>query len=98
LLAHNLVSDPNLQVEVLADFDLSKLRNAIPIDSDDDIKGKVFADIFIKGKMSDIENENYNKFDARGNIRLTNFSFSLHLQFIYIIGQDHQSSGTLTAF
>jgi len=76
LLANNLVSDPNLQVEILADFDLSKLRNAIPIDSDDDINGKIFADIFIKGKMSDIENENYNKFDARGNIKLTNFSFS----------------------
>jgi hypothetical protein len=74
--AYNLVTDPHLQAKISANLDLSKLRNAIPIEKDDNINGKIFADIFLKGKMSDLENERYSKFDAKGDIRLTNFSFT----------------------
>jgi len=76
LSAYNLVTDPHIQAKILADFDLAKLRNAIPIEKDDDINGKIFADIFLKGKMSDLENERYDKFDAKGDLKLSNFSFS----------------------
>lgn len=72
---YNLMSDPHLQAKILADFDLSKLRNAIPIEKDDDINGEIFADIFIKGKMSDLEHERYDKFDAIGDLKLKDFSF-----------------------
>jgi len=75
MTAYNLVSDPHLQAKILADFDLSKLRNAIPIGDDGNIDGEIFADVFIKGKMSDLEEERYDKFDAKGDIKLSNFRF-----------------------
>ena len=74
--AYNLVTDPHIQAKILANIDLSKLRSAIPIEKDDNIDGKIFADIFLKGNMSDLENERYNKFDAKGDIKLKNFSFA----------------------
>ncbi len=74
--AYNLITDPHLEAKILADFDLSKLRNAIPIEKGDNINGEISADVFIKGKMSDLENERYDKFYARGDVKLKNFSFS----------------------
>ncbi len=74
--ASNLISDPHITAKILANFDLSKLRNAIPLEKGDDINGKIFADIFMKVKMSDLEHERYNELDAKGDIKLTDFSFS----------------------
>ena len=40
------------------------------------INGKIFADVSLKGKLSDLENENYDKFEAKGDITLNNFNFT----------------------
>ena len=76
MYATNLVSDPHFQAKFLANFDLAKVRNAIPLEKGDDINGKIFADVSLKGKLSDLENENYDKFEAKGDITLNNFNFT----------------------
>ncbi|MEN8138416.1 MAG: AsmA-like C-terminal region-containing protein [Bacteroidota bacterium] len=77
--AKNLISDPDLNANLLANIDLSKVRDAIPMEKNEDIDGKINADMFFKGKMSDLENEDYEKFEAKGKISLKDFTFSSNL-------------------
>ena len=75
MTVHNLITDPHLKTKILANFDLAKLHNAIPLDKNESINGEIYADIFIKGKISDLEKERYDKFDAKGDITLSNFQY-----------------------
>ncbi len=56
-------------------IDFSSLADAIPLDSMT-IKGLLDANIEYEGKMSYIDNEQYDKFKADGTMRLTNFEFT----------------------
>ena len=73
---NNLITDPNISGKILANIDLTNIRKAIPLEKDDDINGKIFTDISLKGKLSDLENENYENFEAKGDISLNDFNFS----------------------
>lgn len=74
--AKKLMSDPNISANIKANIDFSKIKKAIPIEQGDDISGKISANISMKGKLSDLENENYDKFVAKGNVELKKFNFS----------------------
>ena len=67
--AENL-ADLHMNGSVKANFDLAKLKNAIPLE-DMELQGLVNADIEIMGKLSDIENENYEAFMADGLLEIT---------------------------
>ncbi len=52
-------------------INLESLKNTVPLE-DMTLSGIIDTDISFKGNLSDIENEDYEKFDAKGNLKLTN--------------------------
>ena len=66
--ARNLV-DLHMNGSVVANIDLARLKNAIPLE-DMALQGKVNANIEMMGKLSDIENENYEAFKADGLLEI----------------------------
>lgn len=71
----NPMSDPQLKGFFKGVIDFAKIRHAIPMDSIQ-ISGQVTSDVNFKGKLSAIEKEEFEKFMAKGKIRLNAFSFS----------------------
>ncbi len=68
------ISDPLISGTAKGIIDFKNLQNAIPMD-DVSISGKVNADIVINGRYSDIEKEEYQKFNAKGKAELHQFTF-----------------------
>ena len=66
------ITDVAVRGEVEGDLDLASLQKSIPI-SQGNLQGKITADVAFDGKLSDIENENYEAFDAEGFLSLRNY-------------------------
>lgn len=68
------VSDPNIDGKIVGKIDLDKFRDLIP-DENMKVAGVIDADIEMRGKMSSIENENYDEFHAVGTFNMSNFRY-----------------------
>ncbi len=66
------ISDVAVKGKFDGKFDLATLKNSIPMTTGDLI-GKVVADVTFDGRLSDIEKENYEAFDAEGYLSLHNY-------------------------
>ncbi|GAB4279728.1 MAG: AsmA-like C-terminal region-containing protein [Marinilabiliales bacterium] len=75
MLVTTPVSDPSVKGYVKGTIELDKVKNVIPIE-ETQISGLITSDIEMNGKMSTIENEDYENFQATGNIKLTNLKYS----------------------
>jgi uncharacterized protein involved in outer membrane biogenesis len=60
------ISDPNISSRILAKVDLASLKKVMPMEEGESYNGKLDADITLDGKMSSIEQERYEEFDAKG--------------------------------
>ncbi|PCJ82938.1 MAG: hypothetical protein COA57_12615 [Flavobacteriales bacterium] len=69
------VSDPNIDCAVRAKLDLSSIKDVIPMEEGEDYAGNITADVTMKGKLSTIENEQYENFDAKGQIILLDMKY-----------------------
>jgi len=69
------ISDPEISGLCKGVIDFAKIRHAIPMDSIK-IAGIVTSDISFKGRLSSIEKEEYQKFMAKGNVKLKDFEFT----------------------
>lgn len=69
------VSDANIAAEVLAKIDLASMKDVIPLDKSDDLNGLINADVKMKGRMSSIEKEQYQDFDARGQLSVLDMNY-----------------------
>ncbi len=69
------VSDANIIAEVMAKINLATIKDVMPLEKSDDLNGIVAADIKMKGRMSAIEKKEYDKFDAKGNLSITNMNY-----------------------
>ena len=76
LKMRNPMTDPFLQSTILAKVDLATLKKVIPLSEGESYTGKLNADVRLKGRMSAIENENYEAFDASGTIGLKNMVYA----------------------
>ncbi len=65
------MSDMQMNGAVTARVDFASLKDAIPLEGMN-LEGTMNADIGIIGKMSDIENENYEEFHADGKLEVMN--------------------------
>jgi len=65
MTAADVSMDGNLKGKI----DLDKIKDIVPLD-DTELSGLIDADLSFKGNLSDIENENYEKFDAKGQLIL----------------------------
>jgi hypothetical protein len=59
--------DVGMKGHVKGKVDLNSVKDVVPLD-DTELSGNVSADIKFDGELSDIENENYEAFDASGNL------------------------------
>ena len=67
------ISDPAVAVAAKGKIDLSKLQQAIPLDSID-LNGLLDVSLDLAGRMSMIENEEYEKFRAAGTLNIADMS------------------------
>jgi hypothetical protein len=74
LKMRNPMTDPLLDSKVLAKVNLATLGKVMPLAEGESYKGKLNADVALNGRMSAIENENYEAFNATG---IGVFSFQL---------------------
>jgi hypothetical protein len=64
------MSDPQFKGNLQTKLDLQNLSKVVP-SSDFDYTGKIDADVRFAGKMSDVDNENYDAVDVAGNVSVT---------------------------
>lgn len=62
------VSDANLDGWLKAKIDLATLKDVMPLEKDDQLNGKINADVKMKGRYSQIEKEQYDQFDCSGTV------------------------------
>ncbi|MES2591717.1 MAG: AsmA-like C-terminal region-containing protein [Bacteroidota bacterium] len=69
------VSDANIKAEILAKINIASVKDVIPLEKGDDLNGMVTADIKMNGRMSSIEKEQYEKFEAKGNLTILDMNY-----------------------
>jgi len=72
----SLMSDPNIKSNVLAKVNLGTLDQVMPMLPGESYKGKLDADMHFNGRMSAIEQERYEGFEARGFLKLMGFEYN----------------------
>ncbi|MDB9983961.1 AsmA family protein [bacterium] len=70
MLVKTPVSDADIEGNIKMDIDLASLADVMPTENGQEYKGKVNADINLKGKVSTLEAEDYENFDANGSMTL----------------------------
>ena len=76
LLVQTYAKDMDLAGNINASLDLNAVTQVVPIE-DMPLSGLVKAILSFNGKLSAIDNEQYDKFNAKGDITLTNFKTTL---------------------
>ncbi|MGB3947673.1 MAG: AsmA-like C-terminal region-containing protein [Bacteroidia bacterium] len=69
------VSDANIDAELVSKINIASIKDVIPLEKGDDLNGLVESDIKMKGRMSYIDKEQYEKFDAKGNLTITDMNY-----------------------
>lgn len=69
------VSDANIDANLNAHIDLATLNDVLPTESGEEYKGKIDADVTLKGRVSTLEKEDYENFDAKGAIILEGITY-----------------------
>ncbi len=74
------VSDPEIDGQVRGRLDLSTLADFYPIGEDQELKGTfIAADVTLLGKLSAIENKQFDKVTAYGSIQIKDFEYTSSL-------------------
>jgi hypothetical protein len=74
-LVKNPVSNMFIDAAAKGKLDLGKMAQLIKLEKDTRIAGLLNADVSVKGNVSDIEKQQYDKFSAAGTFNLTNFLY-----------------------
>lgn len=75
LKMRNPMTDPLLDSKLKAKVDLATLGQVMPLTEGESYKGKLNADVEVNGRMSALENENYEAFKALGTLELTDMLY-----------------------
>lgn len=69
------VSDANIDGTVKGKVDLNSMKDIIPMEKDEKLNGIITADVVLKGRMSSIEKEQYQDFNASGNMTIESMNY-----------------------
>lgn len=69
------VSDANINGTIKAKIDLVSVKDFIPLEADQKLSGIITSDVTLKGKMSSIEKERYDEFNASGKFSIVNMDY-----------------------
>ncbi|MNJ83704.1 putative assembly protein [compost metagenome] len=75
LKLRNPITDPLIDSKLKAKINLATLGKVMPLAEGESYKGKLNADVSLNGRMSSIEKEQYEKFNALGVIELFDFLY-----------------------
>lgn len=75
LKLRNPITDPLIDSKLKARINLGTLGKVMPLAEGESYKGKLNADVALNGRMSSIEKEQYEKFNAQGLIELFDFLY-----------------------
>lgn len=75
LLMRNPMSDPYLKSHILANVDLSKIGQVMPLAEGESYNGVLTSDLSIDGRISALEREDYEAFKAEGVLELADFRY-----------------------
>lgn len=70
LKLRNPMTDPLIVSKIMAKVNLATLGKVMPLAEGESYQGKLNADVSLNGRMSAIENEHYEQFDAKGLVQL----------------------------
>lgn len=76
LLLKNPMTDPYIDTRVDMKINLSDIQKFYPLEQGEELNGNVNADFALKGRLSDVENERYNNFEASGNLQTNGIKYS----------------------
>ncbi len=76
LFLSSMMTDPNIKSHVLAKVDLSTLEKVMPLMPGETYNGKMDAYMQFAGRMSAIEQERYEDFQATGYMKLNDFKYT----------------------
>jgi len=76
VVVKNPVSDLFIDGSAKGSLDLSKISKLVKLESGTQLKGLMNADVTLQGKVSAIEKQQYEQFNAAGFINLTDFLFA----------------------
>ncbi len=71
----SIMSDPNIDSKILAKVNLATLGQVIPMAKGESYTGKLDADIKLNGRMSAIDQERYEDFNANGVLQLMGMEY-----------------------
>ncbi len=75
LLAENLLKDPFVDAHLKGKLNLDNVVKIAPMPNGTRLSGMLISDFAAKGKISDIENKNYENFNASGNISVSDIQY-----------------------
>jgi AsmA-like C-terminal region len=70
------VSDADIQGSLKGDINFATISKVVPLEEGTTMKGTLKANVNVNGRMSAIEQERYQDFQADGLIQLNNFNYS----------------------
>jgi len=74
LILKTPISDPEIDTKIMAQLDLNNIKDVMPMENTN-LKGRIKADVAVKGKMSDLEAQRYEAFEASGYVELSGFLY-----------------------
>ena len=75
LLIKTPISDPYIDLHAHGIINLDNWKSMIPLDKETALTGIINADFDANGNYSQIEKEQYNNFNANGNLKITNLLY-----------------------
>lgn len=69
------MSDPEIDCDLKAKLILDDIGNIVPLEEGESMSGSINADLALHGKMSSIENEDYEAFQAEGQIIMQQLAY-----------------------
>jgi hypothetical protein len=76
MLIKTPVSDPDIDANIKGSFNLAGVSEYYPLEKGDELTGSFIFDIILKGKLSAVENEQYENFTALGSLKVKEFKYT----------------------
>ncbi|MBI2967038.1 MAG: AsmA family protein [Bacteroidetes bacterium] len=76
LLLKTPVSDPYIDCNVKGHLDLNKVKEVVPLEPGERLSGIIDANLTLKGNVSVLEKEQYEKFNASGNLAVAALNYA----------------------
>jgi cell division septum initiation protein DivIVA len=76
LKLEDVMSDPDIDSRIQSYLDLSQLGQVMPLTEGEQYSGIITSDIILKGRMSAIEKEQYENFQAKGDLKINKLIYN----------------------